>query len=283
MADWNPWYTTGTVAIANAGTTATGVGTNFHTAGVRAGDLITNAAMTAWAVVTAEPTTPTQLAITAWGGAALPAGSPYRILRISDADRLIGAHADLMAALVPNLTALGALDLAANKGIYATGLNTLGTYDLTPAARAILALAGSSGAKLPVVTGTGAAALRNVLGPVSQASGVPTGAIAGEVGSNANGWYLRHVSGLLINIITGVFDSTIVGTQNYPMASVGLSSPWAYGFAMPDINNGADHVAWRAAGPVVTAGGSGAAALRGTGGGSKVNVPVTIVTFNRWY
>lgn len=138
MADWSPWYTTGTVSIANAGTTATGVGTNFHTAGVRPGDMITNASMTAWAVITATPTTATSLAITSWGGAALPAGSPYRILRVSDADRLIAAHADLMAALVPNLTSLGGLTLAANKGIHATGAGALATHNLTAFARTLL-------------------------------------------------------------------------------------------------------------------------------------------------
>jgi len=147
MADWSPWYTTGTVSIANAGTTATGVGTNFHTAGLRPGDMITNASMTAWAVITATPTTATSLAITSWGGAALPAGSPYRILRVSDADRLIAAHADLMAALVPNLTSLGGLTLAANKGIHATGAGALATHNLTAFMRGVLGSADGSAAR----------------------------------------------------------------------------------------------------------------------------------------
>lgn len=148
MADWSPWYTTGTVAIANDGTTATGVGTNFHTAGLRPGDMITNASMTAWAVITATPTTATSLAITSWDGAALPAGSPYRILRVSDADRLIAAHADLMAALVPNLTSLGGLTLAANKGIHATGAGALATHNLTAFMRGVLGSADGSAARL---------------------------------------------------------------------------------------------------------------------------------------
>lgn len=148
MADWSPWYTTGTVSIANAGTTATGVGTNFHTAGLRPGDMITNASMTAWAVITATPTTATSLAITSWGGAALPADSPYRILRVSDADRLIAAHADLMAALVPNLTSLGGLTLAANKGIHANGAGALATHNLTAFMRGVLGSADGSAARL---------------------------------------------------------------------------------------------------------------------------------------
>jgi hypothetical protein len=61
----------------------------------------------------------------------------------------------------------------------------------------VLGLAGASGAKIPVVTGLSTAALRDILGTVSQSGGVPTGAIV-ERGSNANGWWTRTADGLQI-------------------------------------------------------------------------------------
>ncbi len=224
MADWSPWYTTGTVAIANAGTTATGVGTNFHTAGLRPGDMITNASMTAWAVITATPTTATSLAITSWGGAALPAGSPYRILRVSDADRLIAAHADLMAALVPNLTSLGGLTLAANKGIHATGAGALATHELTAFGRALAGLTGANG-KIPVATAAGAAAMRDIVGTVSQSGGVPTGALM-ERGSNANGEYVRFANGVQVCWN----EAVALASTDAPIAALWMSGqvPWTY-------------------------------------------------------
>lgn len=138
MAIFDPFYTTGTVSVANGGTTVTGVGTGFNTAGIRTGDLFINSAFSGWAVVTADPTSATSLAITAWPVTALAAGSSYRIWRISDADRVIAASAAFMQSLVPNLTAFGGLTLAANKSIYATGVGALATYDLTPFARTLL-------------------------------------------------------------------------------------------------------------------------------------------------
>lgn len=138
MAAFDPFYTTGTVSVANGGTTVTGVGTGFNTAGIRAGDLFISSTFTSWAVVTAEPSSATSLAITAWPGTTLSSGSSYRIWRISDADRVIAASAAFMQNLTPNLAALGGLTLAANKGIYATGAGALGTFDMTAYARTLL-------------------------------------------------------------------------------------------------------------------------------------------------
>lgn len=221
MAALDPFYTTGTVSVANGGTTVTGVGTGFNTAGIRAGDLFINSTFTSWAVVTADPTSATSLAITAWTGTALAAGSSYRIWRISDADRVIAASAAFMQSLVPNLTAFGGLTLAANKSIYATGAGALATYDLTPFARtllddanapAALATIGAIGRDLPIpsndynlattpgiYTGAGSAAVN---GPPNNANYGPLWVGARSSGGNTN---LYQIAGFATDTTNGLY------------------------------------------------------------------------------
>lgn len=136
MADWSPIYKTGTATLTNGQTAVTGQGTSWNTAGLRAGDQIKAAGFS----VTIAAINPNGTALTlaeGWPGVTRTA-LPYEILRVSDADRLISAHADLMAALVPNLTSLGGLTLAANRGIHATGAGALATHNLTAFARTLL-------------------------------------------------------------------------------------------------------------------------------------------------
>lgn len=64
----------------------------------------------------------------------------------------------------------------------------------------------------------------NVLGTVSQASGVPTGAIV-ERGSNANGEYVKYADGTLIQKFVIVGQSIAV-TSAYASVFYGPSSPW---------------------------------------------------------
>lgn len=134
MADWTPIYEVGTASVTNNGTTVTGQGTNWLTAGLRVGDQFKAAGLSTTITVINSNTS---LTIKAWPGAARTTAA-YEILRISDADRLIAANAELAQALVPNLTAFGALAFAANKGIHATGAGALATHDLTPFARTLL-------------------------------------------------------------------------------------------------------------------------------------------------
>ncbi|MEO9612644.1 MAG: hypothetical protein ABJG86_09675 [Nitratireductor sp.] len=103
MTDWSPIYSAGTVTVGAGGTTVNGSGTTWDTIGLRAGDQFRAQGLSATIVAVVSNT---QLTIKAWAGAAI-AGGNYEIMRVSDADRLIAANADLAAALVPNLTALG--------------------------------------------------------------------------------------------------------------------------------------------------------------------------------
>ncbi|MBB6011863.1 hypothetical protein HNR59_001208 [Aquamicrobium lusatiense] len=146
MADWSPIYKTGTATLTNGQTAVTGQGTSWNTAGLRAGDQIKAAGFS----VTIAAINPNGTGLTlaeGWPGVTRTA-LPYEILRVSDADRLIAAHADLMAALVPNLTSLGGLTLAANKGIHATGAGALATHNLTAFMRGVLGSADGSAARL---------------------------------------------------------------------------------------------------------------------------------------
>ena len=80
----------------------------------------------------------------------------------------------------------------------------------------------------------------NILGTVSQAGGIPTGAIF-ETGSNANGTYIKYADGTLIctNITIyasvpmtsasiGIFYGPLSNTQNYPATFVAIPSVWQY-------------------------------------------------------
>jgi hypothetical protein len=145
MADWSPIYKTGTATLTNGQTAVTGQGTSWNTAGLRAGDQIKAAGFSV--TIAAINTNGTGLTLAeGWPGVTRTA-LPYEILRVSDADRLIAAHADLMAALVPNLTSLGGLTLAANKGIHATGAGAMATHDLTAFMRGVLGSADGSAAR----------------------------------------------------------------------------------------------------------------------------------------
>lgn len=146
MADWSPIYKTGTATLTNGQTAVTGQGTSWNTAGLRAGDQIKAAGFSV--TIAAINTNGTGLTLAeGWPGVTRTA-LPYEILRVSDADRLVAAHADLMAALVPNLTSLGGLTLAANKGIHATGAGALATHNLTAFMRGVLGSADGSAARL---------------------------------------------------------------------------------------------------------------------------------------
>ncbi len=79
-------YATGTVTVANGGTTVTGVGTGW-VGKVFAGDLFTDPAQGVFARVTADAASDTSLSINAWPGTGLTA-DPYEILITPDTTRV---------------------------------------------------------------------------------------------------------------------------------------------------------------------------------------------------
>ncbi|MHB2265798.1 hypothetical protein [Aliihoeflea sp. PC F10.4] len=156
MADWSPIYSTGTASVVASGTdaqrkTVTGNGTNWLSAGLRTGDQFKIAGRT---VSIASVVSNTSLLLTEQWPDTARANVYYEILRVSDADRLIAAHADLMAALVPNLTAFGDLEGAANKLPYFAAAG-MALTDLTAKGRDIIAKANN--AEVQEAIGGGAA------------------------------------------------------------------------------------------------------------------------------
>lgn len=121
----------------------------------------------------------------------------------------------------------------------------------------------SAAEALTIIKGAGAYAKDNILGTVSQASGVPTGAII-ERGSNANGTYVRYADGtqtcIMIRAVTGSGAGMRTFTLTYPVAFV--AGPSLLGDAM----------AWggsfRYAGPTT-------ATIPGTTSAASVGVEVT--------
>jgi hypothetical protein len=106
------------------------------------------------------------------------------------------------------LTALAGLATGANKLPYSTGVDVFAQTDLTAFARTLLEDADAAAARATLELGsaatraalgtTGALYSRDsILGTVSQAAGVPTGAII-QRGSNANGEFVRFADGTQI-------------------------------------------------------------------------------------
>jgi len=91
------FYATGTVSVANGGTTVTGVGTAWI-GKVYAGDLFTDPAQGLVARVTADAVSDTSLSINPWPGTALSA-DPYEILMTPDTTRVQERTRQLLEAL----------------------------------------------------------------------------------------------------------------------------------------------------------------------------------------
>lgn len=129
-------YTSGTVSVSAGGTTVTGVGTAWKTAGIRAGDTFMRDGYVV--VVTADATSETSLTIEAWPGAAL-SGATYRVRFQPDGSRYSAAARELVEAIANgNLPAFAELTGAADKLAYFTGANTMDVTGLSAFARTLL-------------------------------------------------------------------------------------------------------------------------------------------------
>ena len=211
------WYAAGTVTVTSGSAAVTGSGTGWSGV-VRAGDVLWVAGVSC-RIASVNSGTSLTLA-RPWPGASA-SGAYYEVWLTPDEAVIQASLRDLLALLSgDNLTALSGLTTAADRLPYFSGPGAAALTNLTPAARAVLALVGSSGAKVPVVTGAGSAALRDLVGTVSQSGGLPAGALI-EAGSNANGRYWRYAGGMQIAIRTDAEflqanASAVVCSWTYP-------------------------------------------------------------------
>jgi len=194
-----PWYRQGTVAVTNGQTTVTGTGTSFAANG-RVGDAF-QGPDGQWYEVTniASPTVmsilPAYLGVTAASGSYGLAPMQGYVKESADRLRQLVEQFGSTLALLGNPADVAAI--RANIGAAARGANGDIT-SITGLTTALSIAQGGTGAKTAAAARTAlglkTAAVADIVGTVSQAGGVPTGAII-ERGSNANGEYTRYADG----------------------------------------------------------------------------------------
>ncbi|MGE8328911.1 hypothetical protein, partial [Pseudomonas urmiensis] len=157
-----------------------------------------------------------------------------------------------------NLEALAGLTLAADQMLLATGASSLTTLATTAYGQSLLALANAAAARttlqlgqvatdnvVPLARGgTGAtsiesarsnlglktAALADIVGPVSQSVGKPSGAII-ERGSNASGEYVRYADGTQICWGQVTANASITSAIMGAFRSSAVNVPFPVGFS----------------------------------------------------
>lgn len=182
-------YNTGTVSVGAGSVNVTGAGTSWLTSGLQPGDIFWAAGMSV-RIASVTSNTAIKLAYP-WPGDAL-SGTDYEVRYTPDATRVLASAREALTMLTNgNIAALGGLNTGANKLPYYTGSGTAGLTDLTAFARALL-------------DDSSAAAARSTLD------------VGFERGSNSNGEYVRHSSGLQICIgsdISNVDVNQAVGSM----------------------------------------------------------------------
>ncbi|WP_276946655.1 hypothetical protein [Haematobacter massiliensis] len=191
-------YDGGTVSVGAGATSVTGSATAWAGT-VRPGDMLWIAGLVC-RIASVETATALTLA-KPWPGTAVTNGA-YEI-QLTPSEVAYGeAVRDLVDALGNSgLAALADITAAADRLPYFDGTGTGATTSLTAIGRTLVGLIGSAGAKVPVVSAAGVAGLKDVVGVVSHASGVPTGAFV-ETGSNGNGAYWRFAGGLQVCLVS---------------------------------------------------------------------------------
>ncbi len=204
-----PYYRVGTATLTNGQKAVTGQGTQWL-ANVVKGDQIYDANGLAVGFVDTVNSNTSITLLDNWGGTTQAAGK-YTIYRVSDSVRVEQFSQRLLNLLLGgNLSAEGDLVGAADRLSYYTGPGAKALTPLTSFARTLLddANAAAFWVSLGATAPPDVAFRRgNVLGPVSLAGGVPTGALI-EYGTNANGSYMRFADGTQICWLSGSVDGT---------------------------------------------------------------------------
>ncbi len=198
------WQRAGTVAVQNGSTTVVGTNLDFA-ASSRNGDSFVGPDGATYEVVNVASSTVISI-LPAYKGPTV-SGAVYAIMPVQGYDKMLSdAFNDLNRQFGPKLAALG----------------TTGNYEILPRAAGGTGNQDGAAAKLATprkINGVSFDATEditidvgykkaNILGAVTQAAGVPTGAII-ERGKNANGEYVKFADGTLICIQTIQFTSAI--------------------------------------------------------------------------
>lgn len=197
-----PWYRQGTVSITAGQTTVTGAGTNFP-ANSRVGDAF-QGPDGRWYEVTNIASSTVLSILPAYQGATVSAGvyglAPMQGYVKESADRLRQVVEQYGTTLALFGNAADVVTLRTNIGAAKSGINNDIT-SLTGMTTALsIAQGGTGGTTAPAARaglGLKSAALADMVGPVSQSGGTPTGAII-ERGSSANGNYTKFADGTLV-------------------------------------------------------------------------------------
>lgn len=218
------WYTTGTITATNNSGAITGVGTLFM-ANVRIGDGVTIAGSTSIHEVV-NVTSDTQLTVSPVYTGTTGSGKTYGVVPVQGYTKDL---ADQTKSLLLSFSTIGSsATVAALAGItgaadrlpYFTSGTAMATTAFTPAARTLLD--DTTVAAMRTTLGLKTASVADILGTVSQTSGVPTGAVM-EQGTNANGTYIKFAGGTLI--CYGTFPLFNVGAGAIATATPTVTFP----------------------------------------------------------
>lgn len=231
-----PWYRVGKVAITAGQTTVTGTGTNFP-ANARVGDAF-QGPDGRWYEVTNIASATVISILPAYLGATVAAGA----YGLAPMQGYVKESADRLRQLVDQF------------GATLAGLGSVSTENVVPVAK------GGTGGTTPALARAGlqlgSAAVAAIVGSVSQAGGVPTGAIF-ERGANANGEYTKYADGTMDCFLYAVvtdqacdtpYGSLFIGTRTwtFPMAfsappAVSLNGRIATGASWAGMGGGASN------------------------------------------
>lgn len=133
----------------------------------------------------------------------------------------------------------------------------------------------------------------NILGPVTQLAGVPTGAVI-ERGSNANGEYVRFADGTQIctykytftgpinSAFGAVFNGSLVGAQNFPAAfaagSIPSTSMW-----VTSITSGSPWMVGTSSAPTTDTQWGGFYVLNPLSIGTSITAIISMTAVGKWF